>query len=113
MVAREFVPKIMQLIAKDVDPQSICRIIRLCPRAQVSLLAASAQVAAERRQLQVGDNCALCKLVVRQVEAELLQNKTEQEIVDLITHDLCPLLGSLQAEVRTRVIVLIPDRFDR
>lgn len=85
----------MKLLAKDIDPQTICRTIRLCPHVQEQQ---SEVVASE--VAKVGDNCALCKLIVQQVEAQLLQNKTEEQIIDFLTNDVCPLFGSLQPEVR-------------
>ena len=71
-------PIIISLIQQEATPDTICRVLKMCPHAS----------APQPLTGKVGDNCAVCKLVVNQVESALFNNKTEQEISDMLVNDV-------------------------
>jgi hypothetical protein len=85
---------ILDMLEKDIDPAFICRELGLCLKVQVGEGTAKCH---ERKfyDLNVRNdlNCTLCKMVVTQVKTMLLQQQSEQRILDYVNKRLCSKTG--------------------
>jgi hypothetical protein len=85
------VPVLIQLLEKKLSPEEICVRIGECSGSNGNVHAKKIadRIAPKHAKIESGvDGCDVCKEVVVLAEGALAQNKTEQEIEDLL-HELC------------------------
>jgi saposin len=83
-----FGPEIIADLANKVDPAVICKKIGFCTSSSRSFPKASPLTP---RSL----NCTICKLVMTEVQMQLKNNVSEQQIIHFIEGKLCDLAGPL------------------
>ncbi|XP_035668816.1 prosaposin-like isoform X1 [Branchiostoma floridae] len=86
-----FGPVIFQLLESKLDPDAVCKAIKLCP---------TSDFIAKLQEMQKGPNsiCDDCEEVMQKAQDYISDNATQAELIKLLKDDFCTLLGGLEAE---------------
>ncbi|XP_066305176.1 prosaposin-like isoform X2 [Branchiostoma lanceolatum] len=86
-----FGPVIFQLLESKLDPDTVCKAIKLCP---------TSDFIARLRETQKGPNsiCDDCKQVMQKAHDYVADNATQAQLIKLLKDDFCSRLGGLEAE---------------
>ncbi|KAI3387470.1 hypothetical protein SNEBB_005919 [Seison nebaliae] len=84
----EYEESIATLISMEIDPKKICTFLDLCSKK--TSVHQREKIVLEKTSIS-GPFCGFCKLAVDLINKELMENKTEHEIIEALTN-LCDLL---------------------
>lgn len=80
--------QLVELIVQGLSPEQVCQELGLCPSGKKAMMPAVVSVPSKK---PADDECDICKVVVRFVYNELQDNKTEEEVKNLLDK-VCNLL---------------------
>ncbi|XP_065912710.1 uncharacterized protein [Dysidea avara] len=94
---KEYFNVVWTLLKTEVDTGDICGLIGLCPKSQLPVNQEVASVH-KYQEPEAGVLCVLCEYVMKEIEAQLPINATEDEIIHLVDNICSELPSTITAE---------------
>jgi hypothetical protein len=87
---------IITLLTSEIDPNKVCGFIGLCNKTREFEKKPVVQLSSRSERINPRSlNCTICKLVMTEVQMQLKNNVSEQQIIHFIEGKLCDLAGPL------------------
>jgi len=86
-VMDEFVPELVETLASEMNPDTVCTVAGLCNSARIDRL-----LEERRQQMQMGGDCQLCKTGAAKTKKQI-QDASPEQVEDKML-ELCGYLGS-------------------
>ncbi|KAI8521805.1 hypothetical protein Bbelb_015590 [Branchiostoma belcheri] len=98
-------PIIYQLLESKLDPDAVCKAVKLCP---------TSELIARLQQVQKGPNsiCDDCEEVMQKAHDYVADNATQAELIKRLKDDFCSRLGDLEQECDTLIDTYGPIIFN-